>query len=340
MPLKYIRNDIARMNTQAVVLPANEYLLKGPGASTALFEAAGERELEHACKLIGYVPMGEAAVTEGFGLKAEYIVHAVVPLWQGGNCGEEGFLRKAYRSSLQKAMDLGVGSISFPLLSSGNFGYPKDEALEVAVEEISKFLDENEYEPDVYIVLYGSQDVKAARSAAPDIVEYIDNHYVEEQMKVSYRERRSTTYLPGLRRQDKSIMASYDIVDECEICECSIEEAIDEEEKSFSQTLLDLIDSRGMSDPEAYRASNIDRKLFNKIKNSRGYTPKKNTVLAFCIGLKLTLEEAEDLLGRAGYALSPCIRFDLAVKYFLETGKYGSIHDVNIALFEMFEMSL
>lgn len=361
MSIYFVRNDITKMEVDAIVLPANEELVMGRGASTSIFMAAGEEKLRLACSDIGYCAMGECKVTPGFDLPAKFILHAVVPQWEGGKKGEEEYLRSAYRNSLIKAEGLNLNSVAFPVLSSGSFGYPKEAALDIAVSEISEFLENSEM--DVYVVLFGESMLRAANAITDDIEEYIDNNYVEEQHEIIYPDDEYCgTYVsngPGSRhrrryRAKRLTQASQETSVNMEMDVCmSVEPELVmpcgaayseipkfDPDKSFIDTLYDRIEERGISDPECYKRANMSRKLFNKIKNSPGYTPKKETVFALCIGLRLSLEESEDLLMRAGYAFSTCSRWDLAVKYYIETGNYENIFDVNIKLFDMFEKTL
>ena len=135
MALKIVRNDITKMNTEAVVNTASSFVEVGPGCDKAVYQAAGMTELlAYRREKIGDVPEGEAFITPGFNLSAKYIIHAVSPLYIDGESGEEEKLRSCYRRSLQIAKDNGIRSIAFPLISTGSFGYPKEEGMRIAVD--------------------------------------------------------------------------------------------------------------------------------------------------------------------------------------------------------------
>lgn len=144
MSFLIIQNDITTMPTDAIVNAANAHLRMGGGVCGAIFLAAGAAKLQQACDQYGFCPTGEAVITEGFDLPAKYVIHAVGPIWQGGDNNEESLLKSAYRNSLELAKKYGCRSISFPLISSGIYGYPKRKAFETAAAAINDFLKDNE----------------------------------------------------------------------------------------------------------------------------------------------------------------------------------------------------
>jgi O-acetyl-ADP-ribose deacetylase (regulator of RNase III) len=153
MPFFKVQNDITKMETDAIVNAANRRLRVGGGVCGAIFRAAGVEKLQAACNGLGPIETGQAVITDGFKLPAKYIIHTAGPIYQGGTHGEEALLRSCYMNSLQLAKEHGCKSIAFPLISSGIYGYPKEEALSVAEEAIGDFLTSNEM--DVYLVLFG-----------------------------------------------------------------------------------------------------------------------------------------------------------------------------------------
>ena len=185
MPFKIIRNDITKMKTDAVVNTANEYPEVGPGCDRAVYEAAGyDQLLAYRKEHIGFVKQGEAFITPGFDLPAKYIIHAVSPLFVDGSSGEEELLRSCYRKSLALAKENGIRSIAFPLISTGSFGYPKEEGMRIAVDEIHAFLLTSKML--VYLVVFDEKATRMGRNLYPDLEAYIDHNYVEKKRKEEY----------------------------------------------------------------------------------------------------------------------------------------------------------
>ncbi len=328
MPFKIVRNDIVKMETQAIVNAANKSLQMGGGVCGAIFKAAGPNKLQRACDKIGRCEVGQAVITKGYQLYADYIIHTVGPIWRGGNNNEEELLYSAYKSSLDLALENQIESIAFPLISSGIYGYPRDQALKVAIAAISDFLLEHDME--VYLVVYGKETVLLSEKLFDKIDRYIDDNYIEKTSRIleSYELQKSIEEdsYPGMLAENIEAKAR------------SLEELIANQEETFSQMLLRLIDQKNMTDVETYKKANVDRRLFSKIKNNREYNPSKPTAIAFAIALELNLDETCDLLQRAGYALSPSNKFDLIIEFFIEESNYD-IYEINQALFS-FDQSL
>lgn len=177
MPFLMVRNDITKMSADAIVNPANQNLHEGSGTSKAIYVAAGEKKLNEACQKIGHCDLGQAVITEAFGLHAKYIIHAVGPVWDNGASGEEALLYNTYMESLKLAAVYKCGSIAFPLISSGNYGFPKDRAMKVALSAISDFLMDQEML--IYMVLYDRDSLAVSQKLFHSIEEYIDDNYVE-----------------------------------------------------------------------------------------------------------------------------------------------------------------
>ena len=338
MPLQIVRNDITKMEVDAIVNAANESLLGGGGVDGAIHRAAGEGLLAE-CRTLGGCKTGMAKITGGYNLPAKYVIHTVGPIYKDGNHGERELLESAYRKSLTLASEQGCKTVAFPLISSGAYRYPKDQALKVAIDVIGDFLLKNEM--TVYLVIFDRASYSIGEKLFSDITEYIDDNYVEDSIDYYLEHRRILSSYPPNISVSRSIKDYIDF-DGCESDDLSLEDELDEKlkciDESFSEMLLRLIDERGMTDVECYKRANVDRKLFSKIRTNPGYKPSKSTALAFAISLRLTLEETEDFLKKAGYALSHSNKFDIIIEYFISKGRYN-IFEINEALFA-FDQSL
>lgn len=329
MPLQIIRHDITKMKTDAIVNAANSQLKIGGGVCGAIFNAAGPQELQEACDSIGYCAAGEAVHTKAFALDADWIIHTVGPVWEGGSNNEVAMLRNCYHNSLELAHQLGSESIAFPLISTGIFGYPKEPALRIAISEIEGFL--LNHEMQVSLVVFDRQSFGISEKLYQSIEAFIDENEVTalEKKDTRYRNVKESVIISNYEETEFLVESNMEL---------SLVDALREVEESFSVRLLRFIDEKGMTDTETYKRANIDKKLFSKIRNSPGYTPKKKTIVAFAIALQLNLYETEELLGTAGYRLSRSHKFDLIILYFIERQNYN-IFEINEALFA-FEQAL
>ena len=201
------------------------------------------------------------------------------------------------------------------------------------------------------IVVFDKKSFTIGEKLFKDIAEYIDDRYAENHSDLRSRRMREAemrSYMApsvgGSTAKDKWTIKkrkiySAEIDDECDSCVLhGLDDIIDDLDESFSEMLLRLIDEKGMTDSECYKRANIDRKLFSKIKSKTNYKPSKPTVIAFAISLRLTLAETEEMLKKAGFALSRSNKFDIIIEYFISNGKYN-IHEINEVLFA-FDQSL
>lgn len=325
MPLKIVRNDITKMMVDAIVNAANESLFGGGGADGAIHRAAG-KELLSECRTLGGCKTGEAKITGGYNLPAKYVIHTVGPVYKDGKHGEKTLLESCYRESLSLAKNHDCETIAFPLISSGVYGYPKDKALKIAIDVISDFLLENEM--TVYIVIFDKAAYGISEKLFSDITEYIDDNYVALH----------TDYCRESMPMCAPFSAAADSIDtpirksKKKFFKDDLNKRIKQIDESFSQMLLRKIDEKGMTDAQCYKKANIDRKLFSKIRSDIHYKPSKPTAIAFAISLELSLEETEDMLRKAGFALSHSNKFDIIIEYFISNGNYN-IFEINEALF-------
>ena len=326
MPLIIVRNDITKMSVDAIVNAAKESLLGGDGVDGCIHRAAGP-ELLRECRTLGGCRTGEAKLTGAYRLPCRYVIHTVGPVWNGGMCGEREQLVSCYRMSLALAKEHGCETIAFPLISSGIFGYPKDQALRVAVDTISEFLAENDM--TVYIVIFDRAAYQIGNKLFADIAAYIDDHYADTHTNL----RRGRA-----RRKDIAESRMLTAYEDAPMAASGLDEALAHLDAGFSETLLKHIDRSGKKDAEVYKKANVDRKLFSKIRNNPDYKPSKPTAVAFAIALELNLDETRDLIARAGYALGPSSKFDVIIEYFITQRDYD-IFKINEALFA-FDQSL
>ena len=331
MPFQILHNDITNMETDAIVNAANSKLLEGGGVCGEIFSKAGRDELQKECTLLAPCAVGHAVITKGYNLKSKYIIHAVGPIYKDGNSNEETYLKSAYENSLKLAKDYNLKSIAFPLISAGIYGYPKEEALNIAISTIKEFLKDNEM--DIYLVVFDRKVVQLSEELYENIKHYIDCFYEDENYAPININDLEIEEIFEANYYSKQI-----IHDEKSFSKESLESILDNMDETFSEMLLRLIDEKGKTDVQVYKKANMDRKLFSKIRSNKDYNPKKTTALSLAIALELSLDETKDLLSRAGYSLSPSNKFDLIIEYFIKNENYD-IFIINEALFS-FEQPL
>ena len=343
MPLKIVRNDITKMNTEAIVNTANAHAAVGPGCDSAIYKAAGYDELlAYRKEKIGYMPEGEVFITPGFNLQAKYIIHAVSPHYQDGDQKEEEKLRSCYSKSLLLAKEKGIKSIAFPLISTGGFGYPKEEGIRIAVDEINAFLLSNDM--DIFLVVFDTQSTLLGEKIYPgykdhlkiigELEERLRRNFVrKERMMKADMEAPETTEAPA---QDYVCDCVYDLWNDEEAEEefnKKLNERLAHRSDTFSEYLMYLIESKGMKNSDVYNRACVDRRYFSKIKNNKDFHPEKIKALCLCVGARLNLDETKDLLARAGYALSNSDFTDIIFSFFIEH-KYYDVMEIDIQLEE------
>ena len=356
MPFQIIRNDITKVKADAIVNTANPKPTYAPGTDAAIYNAAGAEKLLKERKKIGDIVTGQVAVTPAFALKAKYIIHTVGPAWIDGDHGEREAVRSCYENSLAKAKELKCKSIAFPLIATGVYGFPKADALQIAVSVFSEFLSDSEM--DIILVVFDEDSFVLSGKIFTGIDAYIDENYVSEKLDQEYgysamasmamagahaedRKRNYRRMLDAARDDYEDAMLSFEEIGMAEDtppkaskkAKRSLDDLVSNVGETWQESLLRLIDEKGYTDAEVYNRANIDRRLFSKIRGNADYQPKKITAVAFALALKLTLDETKDLLSRAGYALSPSSKFDLIIQYFIEQEVYDT-YTINLALFD------
>ena len=379
MPLIIVREDITKMQVDAIVNTTNEEMIPYSGVDLAIHRAAGE-ELSLACQTLAPLGLGMAKMTDGYRLAAKHIIHTRGPVYQDGLHGESVLLRSCYLECLALAEAKGFSSIAFPLISSGAYGYPKDEVLTYAVQIISEYLEKHEML--VYLCVYDRTSYTFSKELFADITRFLEEDAspwdAPLEMRREARECREISspsvsasreskeafqaFFQRRRRQPpppvssdssdtSSIAEDFDfltddifekptrILEESNARGKTLEEYLRQTDRSFSEMLFDLIDKRGMNDVECYKRANVDKRIFSKIRSNKDYRPSKPTAIAFAISLRLNLEDTQALLASAGYTLSRSFVFDKIIRYFIQNEKYN-IFEINEALFEFDQMTL
>ncbi|ACL74578.1 macro domain-containing protein [Ruminiclostridium cellulolyticum] len=333
MPFIIVRQDITKLKVDAIVNAANTDLRMGGGVCGAIFKAAGAAQLQAVCDKLAPIKTGEVVITPGFNLSAKFVIHAAGPVYRHWNREQgEQYLRAAYTNSLKCAVENKCESIAFPLISSGIYGYPKDEALRVATSEIHNFI--TDHDIDVTLVVFDKSAFTVSRKLLGAVESYIDEHYANtHQFK---RRQLLDVEREALYEADESVGIYSEPVFQKTLSPsvgAPLDNLVSNLDESFSKVLLRLIDAKGKTDVEVYKRANLDRKLFSKIRSNKGYMPSKRTAIALAVALELSLDEADDLLKCAGYALSHAVKFDVIVEYFIVNGKYD-IFEINEVLFK------
>lgn len=327
MPFTILRQDITQMKVDAIVNAANTALQMGGGVCGAIFKAAGAQKLQAACDRLAQIRTGEAVITPGFGLAAKHIIHTAGPVYANGQQGEEALLRACYTNALKRALENRCESVAFPLIASGIYGYPKAEALRVATAAIQDFL--NTHDMNVFLVVFDKAAFEVSEELMGQVASYIDEHYIEGLQE----SRRSLLDVERSVLEEADLLSYNAAAGDAKRSYTDLEDLVGNLDEPFSATLLRLIDAKGKTDVEVYKWANLDRRLFSKIKTKKGYMPSKRTALALAVALELNLNETEDLLERAGYALSRSQKLDVIVEYFI-VNRQHDIFEINAVLFK------
>ena len=336
MAFKIVRNDLTKMQVDAIVNTANEEPIYSAGTDTAVYRAAGAEELLAARRKIGRLEEGEAAVKPGFKLPAKYVIHAVSPRYVDGNEGEEQKLRACYRNSMRLALKYECKSMAFPLIATGSFGYPKEEGMRIALDEIHAFLMKQDML--IYLVVFDTRATQLGVKLYPDLEAYIDHNYVCDKREEEYGDR----YFGSARKDDPRYEVHRRSREEWErslkhgVSETgmpALEDRMDNRPGTFQELLMDRIREKGLSNAEVYKSAFVTKQLFSKIKLNPSYHPDKATAMRLCVGARLNLDETKELLARAGYALSPCDKRDIIFSFFIEKEVFDMI-EIDIELEE------
>lgn len=338
MPFRIIRNDITKVKADAIVNTANVNVAIGTGVETAIYNAAGKEQLLEARKKIGTLEIGNVGITDAFNLDAKYIIHVSGPIWIDGCHFEGDILSKCYQKALQLAVDHDCKSIAFPLLATGNFGFPKEIGIQIAINAFTSFLLNNDI--DITLVVFGDKDTKISGKLVEKVASFIDDQYVEEALEKEYHH----SFFGSIINKSIAVTSGFleDLEDEEEIQEFGSPKVVDEDElelalkdiyhDSFEKHLQALINKKGLKNAEVYTSANLSKQYFSKLLKGK-VKPSKEKVLALAIGLHLNLDETIDFLKIAGYALSPISQTDKVVEYFILHEDY-SVMKIDTVLYD------
>lgn len=313
MAFRIVRNDITKVKTDAIINTANPEPVYAEGTDKAIYEAAGAEMLLAERARIGRLKIGMAAPTPAFALPARYVIHTVGPEWIDGKSGELDDLRNCYKNSLEVAEELNCKSVTFPLIATGGHGFPKEEALKVAVEEFREYL--SGHDMKITLVVYNSDNFVLSGDIFEEIKTYMEKKTKEGQeleMRIASGEKVETA---GDAEEDRK------------------NDWKKEAPKGWMETIFWWMEKKGLTENEVIQRANVERGFFDRVKAQVGFEPKKLTVIAFAIALELSLSEAKDLLKKAGFTLSFINKFDLIVQYFFEYG----VHDIYVANLALFD---
>ena len=320
MPLKIIRDDLLNIKCEAIVNPTDTFLSGSGGIDKRVHKACGsllKLELEKTYSL----EVSKAIITKSYNLKTcKYIIHTVGPIYVDGNNDEFNKLRECYKNILDIAKKNKFKSIAIPLISTGTYNFPKKEAYLIALEEINNFLIDNDLK--IYLVIYDNESFSISKKLSNDVKAYIDDNYVIEHR--SYRSRAKGCIDTFLNNDDFGTYAAGIFVED------EISFKLDE---SFSDAILRIIREKDLNEVDIYKKAGIDRKLFSKLRSNKNYVPSKKTAISLCIALKLDLEETNEILKKAGLALSHSNLFDVIIEYFIKNNNYD-LYDINVVLLE------
>ena len=334
MPLQIIRQDITKMRVDAIVNTTNEEMVGYSGVDLAIHTIAGA-ELDAECAKLAPLGLGQAKLSGAYSLPCKFVIHTSGPVWRGGLVGESIILRSCYIESLKLAVKSGCRSIAFPLISSGVYGYPKDQVLKFAIQTITEFLFDHEL--TVYLCVFDKESYSFSQKLFSDIQEFINDEYVDEYDEDFYEAfNGSIDEMPMAKCIQTPMCADAMMPRKRETSSASgksLREYMKQMDRSFQEMLFDLIDESGMTDVECYKKANVDKRTFSKIKSNKDYKPSKQTVIAFAISLQLDMDTTQELLATAGFTLSRSKVFDKIIRYFIHNGNYD-IFEINEALFE------
>lgn len=314
MPFQIVNADITTLRVDAIVNPT-DWSYSGSGNTDLAVHTAAGQDLRAECDALPELQTGSVEVTRGYALPSKYIIHTAGPIWINGQYNEPVLLRSCYLNAMLLAKRLGLSSIAFPLISSGAFGFPKDQVLEIAIAAIRDVQEILNADMDVTLCVFDRKSYELSRK------------YDLEQF-LSYAKK--PDYFDSVCKM--SAMSECLCAPAMAANADNLEDWLEKQDDSFAVTLLKLIDKKGMTDVACYKKAQISKKTFWKINNDPHYKPSKQTVIAFAIALELTLDETEQFLRTVGFSLSHSNTFDMIIEYYI-THEIYDLYEINAALY-------
>ena len=339
MALNIVRHDITRIKADAIVNSTNEYFqVGGLGVDASIHYAAGPK-LQDALDEIGHCAVGSAVLTDSFNIPScKYIIHAVTPFFIDGRHGEKQLLQNCSRKVLTLAVNQGCSSVAIPLLSAGAYGYPKEEAYRIATSTIRSWVFRHDYpDLDISLVLYEKDAVELGRDIDLGVEDFITDSYTvshKEALKEFY-EYTSSSELNARPSRRHIGSAFRENISQIESAREDLDGNINyaDVDLSFAEMCEWWCNKKGLKKGQFFAASNITRATFSNLKLHPDRAPRKNTAFACIIGLKLDIDQANDLLMRAGMTFSKHYPTDRLVEQFILAGNYD-IDEINYKLYE------
>lgn len=300
MSYKLVHKDILSIKADAIINAANTKPICTPGTEMDLYQLAGAEQMLEARRSIGEIPYGEAKCTQAFCLKAKYVIHTALPSMAMTESEQISLIKKCYMSSLALASELGCKKVAMPIFMLDNYRFTKRKAIDIVMDAIKEFAPKN----DMTIYL-----------AISELEEFV----LSDEL---------VTRIDELLGYNKDLDTGE-----------AIDDVVGSDTESFAERFFRLVDEKGLTDAQVYNRANVNRKIISKLRINPDKNVDKKTALALAVGLELNIEETEDFIKLAGYALSPRIKFDRIVRYFIENGNYD-INEINEVLFKYTEKVL
>ena len=331
MPFQIVHQNITSFACDAVVNPTDWMYSHSGGTDQQIHEAAGPA-LEKECRKLPPLATGGVAVTSGYDLPCRHVIHTVGPIWEGGENDEPILLRSCYINALLAAKKQGDLSVAFPLISSGTFGFPKDQVLRIAIDAISDFLEITDGEMNISICILDRNSYTLSKEIA--LNEYLESarqHFVYEDHAIRM-ESCEEQYCPPETDDHPFPKAAVP-------AEEDLAAWIAGQDDTFAVMLLKLIDKKGITEAQCYHRANVSKQTFWKIMNNDNYRPSKATVISFAVALELTWEETESLLRTVGFSMSHSNKFDLIIEFYIRNGCYD-LFEIDAALYKYDQMTI